>query len=143
MSLGTENQGQLFATRDGGQSFFPVGAPELDTPLIRFDSETAGWRLARTRLWATGDGGRTWALIGPDRPINGFGLLPSGFGWLFADGLLQTTDDGGKTWATIFTMKEFSAVVVFADPVHGWMKDYWGPLYQTSDGGYRWMRLDR
>jgi photosystem II stability/assembly factor-like uncharacterized protein len=108
-----------FLTADGGQSWAPIDLPGAgEIPEIAdFVDADDGWLLTCPRascgedtsetLWATRDGGASWAAVSADAEITSLDFVSADEGWATAaaDGvelptLLQTAD-GGATWTAV------------------------------------------
>jgi photosystem II stability/assembly factor-like uncharacterized protein len=102
----------LYRTTDGGTTWsgtaIPAASPSLPVGLQVLDAGhlVAHFRGARNQLWASADGGSSWALmadvpVGPATafPDRGLKFLTPLEGWgILGTNQLTRTTDGGKTW---------------------------------------------
>jgi photosystem II stability/assembly factor-like uncharacterized protein len=143
--------GALFLSRDGGDTFAPVGPFGAGSRDYQFTSVDAGWKIQNDALYSTNDGGYSWTSVPLGYRIRSYQLLPGGHAWVVASGChgslscsyyLLKTSDRGKTW-TIVDLGVASPLSLnpprFSDPEHGWISDERGNLYRTEDGGLTWV----
>jgi len=118
--------------------------PALDS--IAFTTRDRGYAVANGALWATDDGGATWAPSPPvPEPLNN--VVPAaGVLWVTtAESHLYRSDDGGRTWRGLAVPAEAAASSGFglhaADGVRAWLTLTDG-LWRTDDGGATWRLVD-
>ncbi len=103
-------------------------------------------------LYASEDGGETWAFRGAVADGESVDFVSPHLGWLAAGSMLFHTVDGGVTWSALsaegIDIAEVFLRVDFVDQQHGWVlttpsSDTWEPLkhYRTEDGGASWSLL--
>lgn len=140
-----------FVTRDGGASIEPL-QPEPGWQYL-FLSAANWWRLLDNRLFATEDGGATWASIPLDEryKLHHVAAVPGERVWAVGgecgrdpaqacEPVLLSTGDGGMRW----TRHEFGiqATRVFAGSGAAvWVTDADGHLYASADGGRTWTQF--
>lgn len=151
-----EQRSYLLKTEDGGATWRRVELlkSDVNVRLVRvvFADAEHGWSFGEEgALFATADGGRTWARQRvPTRNL----LLGASFrdarrGWLVgAGGTFLHTTDGGETWLagsvagpTARPAPRINAVS-FIDERRGWAVGSGGAVYATADGGRSWRALD-
>lgn len=99
------NDGDLFTTHDGGNSWKKRNLGPGKVTGFFFLDDQRGWCLSGDVLLATKDGGGTWSPI--SRVVGSSDLLYSIHfaspenGWLFDDLSVLKTADGGKTWSKL------------------------------------------
>jgi len=103
----------------------------------------------QTLVFASHDGGMTWALLPGRIPGGGqvqFVSADDGFAW--DGGQLNATHDGGKTWAPVSTSSSFGAdfwKMDFVSVNAGWALTMDATshvsVYRTTDGGKSWTVL--
>jgi len=92
----------------------------------------------------------TWKIL-PNAPDRGMRrhediyFVNETIGWAVADTTIIKTSDGGISWQVQFNQKTFGGFrsVGFADSLRGWAGTLGGELYQTTDGGLHWNRIDQ
>jgi photosystem II stability/assembly factor-like uncharacterized protein len=104
-------------------------------------------------LYTTHDSGKSWLPVTLPDPAGVINLADARHGW-FAGSTAQNafdrlslTSDGGRTWTAVRTDAAFSpAELQFVSPSTGWSVGYdrggHSILFQTSDGGRNWQRLE-
>lgn len=150
--------GQLWASRNGGQSWEPAGAP-LPFPgwvvsALRFDPNRPDrlW-VALWGIWGSGhvafsdDLGKTWvARAGglPDEPVYTMALVPGREGRLYAGTRsgVWGSEDGGATWARLTgaleEIQKVTSLLVDADQPDTVIAGTWRRAYRSDDGGKSW-----
>jgi photosystem II stability/assembly factor-like uncharacterized protein len=132
-------EGTFLITNDGG---FNWKSQNLSTGILAmsFISKDIGWLASTTKgILKTTDGGSTWNSLTSNQNIyrevyfydslNGF----AGGGGL---GVVKTTD-GGNTWYSVFA-KSPTGSMYFVNKNYGWLTDYNGDLYKTTNSGENW-----
>ena len=149
--------GYLLRTDDGGATLAPVDGVAAHTRSLAFVTGERGWEVRGDRLFATADGGHTWAEVPLGRPVQQFALLPDGMAWLSTGGpclgdadpvrVLMHSADGGLTWSEYRLgpmpcdwRAPWLDSLQFADARHGWLRSG-AALYHTEDGGRSWQQL--
>ncbi len=153
--------GQLYITRDGGNSVTLL-EPAVDYDShYQFISRSEGGKIANGQLFLTADGGCSWARALGGYKVLAFDLLPGGSIWAKAyqcqEGgdtsqsckmLLLYSADRGQRWklfhidlgepleGDLYNLAAFD----FIDPQNGWMRQG-DHLYRTSDGGMTWEQV--
>ncbi len=169
-AAGQTCQGVVLATGDGGATWSQrviAGAPLNG---LQFLDTQNGWAFGPTALYATTDGGVTWARVRLPAGLQGVASLSASFvtptdGWLtvhFQDcggqgcGVrIYATADGGATWRRIAANAASGGPVpgglAWAEYIaggdlgggHGWMlaQTPAAVMQATADGGHTWSRL--
>lgn len=94
-----------------------------------------------TRIYRTGDGGRSWSLVRTfaEQAVGGLAVADADHVFIPLTGL-TATDNGGASWQTIATRGLPSGVDItwlgFVDALHGAAQA--GGLYVSRDGGRSW-----
>lgn len=164
--------GTLFATADGGVTWqvrsdlgklpdLHLGVWSTNGPEeAAFVDSVHGWFTSQfpptesAVLFATSDGGSTWAGLSLPQPANGpidWLSVPRFFdpqhGVLFglrhrlgSHGWMWSTADGGRTWANPRELPVASSTASFPDSTH-WFISGTSDIFGTSDAGATWHRL--
>jgi len=151
----------LWVTRDGGQSWAPIGIPlpagapdkavQAALPvffgsdgLLELDSE-AGPGPIQTYIATTHDGGHTWSspVLAPGGLPRGGVLFLGPQHWLISMGpKLSETTDGGKTWTTRQVLTDRLALDLvpwnYIDATTIWSEVGPDRLIRSTDGGQTW-----
>ncbi|HEU4596105.1 MAG TPA: YCF48-related protein [Pyrinomonadaceae bacterium] len=101
-----EHRSYLLKTEDGGESWrrVEVAGADVDARIVRvrFADRERGWAFGEMgALYATSDGGQTWARqrVPTKHLLLGGAFLDARQGWLVGAGsTLLHTSDGGETW---------------------------------------------
>jgi len=94
----------FYRTHDGGKTWEPGAAlisPTNDRFVWSFADVKHGFATDGGRLYATADGGATWAEVRTEESLAGLRQLQfvsDQVGWAVGDGRLIKTVDGGQTW---------------------------------------------
>ena len=159
----------VFRTDDGGISWQqqPTSKNVGRFESITFVDSDHGWVAGDADVQHTTDGGRTWHSdrLGPecedyyDLPdiyatMISFVDRRNGF-LLFSCGLIAKSEDGGKTWCGLLDLPESDSCkncylgiqrgmhrVLFRDANYGLALDGHGFMYESTDSGASWHRLD-
>lgn len=133
----------LFRTFSGGATWMELPAPNLPVNGVFFLDAQHGWidsgspatGIGPDILYATTDGGESWAVVGPlpqTAPMGwvyGVGQYHVTFsgshrGWYLGDGVLYTTTDGGHTWNLFGGLHRLAGTTL----------NYYQPVFSGQDG---------
>ncbi len=150
--------GYLLRADDGGATLAPVDGVAEHTPTLEFATKERGWEVRGDRLFATRDGGRSWAPVPFGYPVQQFALLADGRAWVaMGDGrcgdtppperIILATSGDRESW-TAYKLgpipcnwrQPWLDSLQFADALHGWLSGDTA-LYYTDDGGESWTQL--
>ena len=138
-------KGTLLRTTNGGVDWDPFPTSGLPFSFqmqdLEFIGASRGWALVSYSVYATTDGGASWAY---QDGAGGYDLsfYDSLHGWAcYEDGTLFATTDGGETWATqtADTTEAFYGVTA-AGKTRAWAVTLAGTIFRTVDGGAHWTR---
>jgi photosynthesis system II assembly factor YCF48-like protein len=88
----------------------------------------------------TSDGGQHWSLEDfAERPVSLF-FLNESTGWMVTEHGIWATDESGRTWKKLDALKGI-VQVYFLDESHGFAIGYPKAIYETADGGRKWMKV--
>jgi photosystem II stability/assembly factor-like uncharacterized protein len=88
----------------------------------------------------TNDGGKQWSQVEVrEHPLSLF-FLNDSVGWMVTDRAIWSTVESGRTWTRLEGAKG-AVRVHFLDPSHGYAIGYPKVVYETIDGGKKWMKL--
>jgi len=141
--------GEVLWTIDRGRSWAPVAASATLGDIAFGDDGMHGYAIDTTRMYTTGDGGKTWlpkACPGPCQPRS---VAASGDGrraWVGnIDGSIAHTSDGGLTWArTDSGITDRLVAIRFShDGNQGLAIGSLGEMARSDDGGRSWHPADR
>ena len=126
---------QLSQPRARGASPSALSAPTATTAYI--------WSHG---LWATRNGGASWARVATDRAfkLNAWWQLDfpkADIGWLlrYDNRALYKTRDGGRHWAPqMASVRQHFFALDFVNGRAGWVTGAAGAVYRTLDGGATW-----
>jgi photosystem II stability/assembly factor-like uncharacterized protein len=90
---------------------------------------------------ATQDGGKTWLPVRVPEAAQSLFFLNERTGWLVGRKHIWRTGDFGRKWTKLKSVRG-ARRVYFRDERRGWVagEDKW--LYQTTDGGLKWTRVE-
>ena len=151
-AFGYAEEGRVFKTTDGGETWNQVYICNKDLYDVKFVSDQIGWIVGFGIISKTTDGGITWndQLLDPTGRFYSCYFADSMRGW--AVGYVGTevfhTEDGGINWnrqnlnpaGTYFS-------ITFSDSLHGWIAGhtldytYYASLYRSTDGGLSWFEF--
>ncbi len=128
-----------------------------------FINAREGWAVGSFKgVLHTTDGGRTWSAqrFGPPLGFLDVWFVDQHYGWVVGQGsdswgfnpstsMIWHTQDGGQTWNMQFYYYEPHDAhsgglgsVYFSDRFNGWAAGRTTKLYQTTDGGLTWRRIE-
>ena len=88
----------------------------------------------------TSDGGQHWSLEDfSEEPVSLF-LPNEGKGWMVTDRGIWVSEEGGRGWKKLDGMKGI-VQVYFLDESHGFAIGYPKAIYETTDGGHKWVKV--
>lgn len=140
-------EGALYATRDGGASWFRQSVPTRHLLLGgAFLNADQGWLVgAGATILQTSDGGDTWhtatLLDKTSERLNAASFADDSHGWAVgAAGRILFTTNGGKTWRTQTSGVNTDLYdVKFINYAEGWAIGAEGVVLHTMNGGARWI----
>ncbi len=133
----TEPRSYLLKTTDGGATWARVEAAGADVDArlvgVRFADPEHGWAFGELgAVYATADGGRTWAAqgTGVEADLYDVKFLDEREGWAAgASGTLIHTTDGGRTWAAAQSgTRQTLERLFFAGRARGWAVGFGGTI---------------
>jgi photosystem II stability/assembly factor-like uncharacterized protein len=89
----------------------------------------------------TTDGGRTWEPVPLPEPAVSLFMLNEKAGWMVGRDKLWRTADCGRTWTRLGRAPD-ALRVYFVSETRGWASGGNKSLYETSDGGVTWKKVD-
>jgi len=139
-----------FFSADGGETWEKKGYAGTG---LQFLDAKRGW-VEGDKLWHTGDGGRTWEIVGTDGKWCfgglGFFFLNENRGWAVGaasqenvegsvkTGIVTASIDGGKTCMEIARIPQQTLwSVFFLNDREGWVGGI-SSILKTQDGGRTW-----
>ncbi|MFG0330711.1 MAG: WD40/YVTN/BNR-like repeat-containing protein [Phycisphaerales bacterium] len=145
----------LYKTTNGGQSWTRQGQGQMFGLYdCQFFDENEGWVAgSSTSIWKTEDGGATWreyefpfTFSTPAFEIE-FEPISRQIGFVLqALDEIKKTEDGGITWGRYpvpnMGTGEWPYDIVFVNPSHLWLISNQGQIFESTDGGERWVRRD-
>jgi len=88
----------------------------------------------------TSDGGQHWELNDiAERPVSLF-FLNDSTGWMVTEHGIWTTSESGRVWKKAEALKGITQVH-FLDDSHGFAIGYPKAIYETTDGGKKWVKV--
>ena len=88
----------------------------------------------------TSDSGQHWTLQDfSEEPVSLF-MPNDSTGWMVTDRGIWTTDEGGRSWKKLDGLKGM-VQVHFLDQTHGFAVGYPKAIYETTDGGKKWVKV--
>ena len=88
----------------------------------------------------TSDGGRHWTLEDfSEDPVSLF-MPKEGKGWMVTDRGIWASEESGRSWKKLGSMKGV-AQIYFLDEAHGFAIGYPKAIYETTDGGLKWIKV--
>lgn len=135
--LTTINQGKIFKTTNGGNSWFEVYSADNATPLQIYFKGDIGFVNDGSSVLKTTNGGTSWETITTGTSFIDMYFVDEYYGWGFGV-MNQMTTNGGITWLPIFNCPfDVYLSVFFNDRLNGWAC---GPfnIIKTTDGGMSW-----
>lgn len=121
--------------------------PEGNLRGVFFADATTGWIVgSQGRIYATTDGGVTWAAqsSGTTAQLNRVQFASRTTGWAVgAGGTILKTTDGGAAWTALSSgTSNVLTGLSFVTAATGWTVGGEGTLLKTTDGGARWTRQE-
>ncbi len=146
--IGAESSGGwggLHRTTDGGQSWVAqVDHVHRIFGIFFLDHEN-GWFGSGDTIYATTDGGNTWAVRGATSSVDleVIQFVSSTVGWAGGYIGLRRSTDRGTTWAEVRPagLSLYTKAIFFLDPLNGWIAGNGGQTFyicRTTDGGTSW-----
>jgi photosystem II stability/assembly factor-like uncharacterized protein len=140
------NNGQIYKTMDGGQSWALVfDSPTVTIRGIDFVNDSTGFAVAKTgKIIKTTDAGQTWSNL-TTGTVNNFTcvqFLNSDTGYAGGDNFgLYRTDNGGNTWSQVIGCPTNNIYCMqFVNDTLGWMGAFGGTILRTFNGGLNWVQ---
>jgi len=142
------------ATADGGRTWGRIAItltqPARSAVSLAYTSPTTAWMALDGRLWASTNGGATWAPSTPAAAITGVTLtkwVDAQHGWLAKPGALYATTDSGAHWTavplgTAFQAGDQVSSLAFESSqigIVGVTRSTSTHLLRTADGGKTWV----
>lgn len=88
----------------------------------------------------TTDGGLNWSLINVrEHPVALF-FLDDSTGWMVTDHGIWAAQEGGRSWNKLDTLKGM-VDLYFLDASHGFAAGFPKAVYETTDGGHKWTKV--
>jgi len=142
--LGTTDGGLTWKTEYRETSTVIPPAPSSPAKgLLTFVDASHGWVVDNNgRVWATSDGGSTWAAKGVlPQALRAMSFVDALHGWVVGTGgQILATSDGGATWVNQDSHTTYGlSGVDFVDARHGWVVGTVDIVLATSDGGATWV----
>ena len=135
-------------TENGGRTWNVQKDLRLDFMDIDFFDEECGLLIdGFGKIFRTTNGGKDWQLA-TDKEysllLTSLDIVDENEAWIGGAGGLVHTTDRGQT----FQWHDFPGLgtvrgVQFVDKQHGWLRNYTGVLFGTSDGGMTWHEFPR
>lgn len=89
---------------------------------------------------STSDSGQHWSLEDfSEEPVSLFRLNESAL-WMVTDRGIWSSEEGGRSWKKLDGLRGI-AQVYFLDPAHGFAVGYPKAIYETTDGGRKWVKV--
>jgi len=140
------NNGTIIKTLNGGISWESQISNTTETlRRVFFIDEQNGWIVGMVgEILTTNDGGANWRKAPKtwnyNRYFENIFFLNSKVGWILGSELLLKTTNGGETWTSLPQSSPYVSVyaIFFTDAQTGWIADYFGSIYKTTDGGATW-----
>jgi photosystem II stability/assembly factor-like uncharacterized protein len=145
-AVGTSDNGvsSLLHSTNGGSSWARVDSlpTSVSTDSVHFFDAQHGW-VGGAGVWATTDGGTTWAQVAGESGVNAITATDTNHAWAFGDGIISTVDSGGVDSAPPQTLDNAdwgwhrSAVIITLSPNDTSGSGLAGTQF-SSDGGTTW-----
>ncbi|GAA4365544.1 hypothetical protein GCM10023185_35870 [Hymenobacter saemangeumensis] len=152
--VGGDN-GALFATADGGQTWTRRSSPTTGTIYkLLFTSATAGWAGTGSGLFRTSNGGQTWQYVPTYNVFGSTGdaiydlqfVTPQVGYAVGSSGSINKTTNGGSTWTPVQFRRDKAytfRAVSFTSPDSGSVVGANYSHWCTTNGGSTWTWLDQ
>jgi photosystem II stability/assembly factor-like uncharacterized protein len=136
----------LCRTVDGGSTWEvrpPLVLPSQTMSSLHFLDRDTGWAAGPGHMFATVDGGDTWAeqAIPASSTVNSYAFPRRSRGFAVGSpNLFLRSLDGGKSWERQpgVSIRNPLKVIRFTDSLDGWAGGDYGTLLRTRDGGTTW-----
>jgi photosystem II stability/assembly factor-like uncharacterized protein len=92
-------------------------------------------------MLVTADGGANWSRVPVDEPPRSIFFLNDSLGWMVTENGIWKTLESGRTWKRVSRLKG-ALRVHFLDEQRGFAVGVPKQVWQTSDGGAKWTKLD-
>jgi len=134
--------GTLLKTGDGGETWSAVNSGVTEDLYGLFALNESVWYVSggNGTIRKTEDGGASFTTLSfpVAVPIVRLQFLDANVGYAMAEGLYKTTD-GGATWELKYDLPypdvEFATPFYFISANVGFVADFYGAVYRTTDGG--------
>ncbi|HLG97067.1 MAG TPA: YCF48-related protein [Bryobacteraceae bacterium] len=94
----------------------------------------------KSQILTTSDAGQHWTMQDfSEEPVSLF-FLNENSGWMVTDHGIWASDEGGRSWKKLDGLKGI-VQVYFLDPTHGFAIGYPKAIYETTDGGKKWLKV--
>ncbi|MGA8015230.1 MAG: YCF48-related protein [Candidatus Dormiibacterota bacterium] len=137
-------QGTIWATSDGGDTWTEQSAPGQQLFAVDFINASDGWAVGgnKENIYGTVNGGTTWTSLHshPGATFYGVEFANANDGWVVGSGgTIWASTDGGATWTaqTSGTNQQLNAISC-ASASQCWAVGNQGVILSTSDGGAVW-----
>ncbi len=144
--------GPIYRSRDGGQTFTPIGAARAPLYEVAFATPLLGYAVGvEGAMVHSKDGGATWAPLETGSDANlwavhfvspDVGLIAGGDTPWQNDGRtsgeIRRTTDGGRSWHPVHRSDTRISDFAFLDETTGFAAGVGGALLGTTDGGASW-----
>jgi len=140
---GVVNNGNIYATSDGGVTWTLSSAPAQAYSSVRFANASLGLAVGPSgRIARTIDGGATWSsrASATRQDFTRVAFVDADTAWAIGNnGAVSRSGDGGATWTQLPVPTSVGLHDIgFADGQHGWIVGDGGTVLATSDGGVSW-----
>ena len=132
-------------TIDAGQSWIQPALGRYCPSSVDFVDSQSLWLCSQFGLFSSKDGGQSMGQM--YSPYSGCQLLnfaDDTYGWSSFEQKLSATTDGALRWLEVETPEEMTdiAAIFLRDAENGFVLDYNGVLFSTTDAGKSWSSID-